>query len=356
LVEKYKIVKLASQNAKSQASILIIYTGGTFGMVYDDDGHLIPFDFERVMDKIPVLSKLGLSITIYSFVQPVDSSNMTITDWQDISKAIYENYDQFDGFVVLHGTDTMAYSASAVSFMLENISKPVIFTGAQIPIGATRSDARENLIAALEIASRKSAGRPIVQEVCIYFNYKLLRGNRAQKIRSSVFGAFGSENYPILAEAGVDISFNEVAIAQPQPAELRFLPDMDPNIAILSLYPGMPDQLVDAVLDMKGIKGLVLESFGSGNVMTHGYLLERLTDAIQSGVVVLNVSQCPGGRVTQGRYETSKQLDSIGVISGNDITTEAAIIKMMHLLANETLLTAIKAKLSTSMRGEMTPS
>lgn len=323
-------------------------------MVYDDDGHLIPFDFESVLIKIPVLNKLGLDLTVYSFAEPVDSSNIDIPSWQQIGGVIAEQYDRFDGFVVLHGTDTMAYSASALSFMLEGLAKPVIFTGAQIPIGATRSDARENLIAALEIASKRKNGQSMVQEVCIYFNYKLLRGNRSQKLKSSEFGAFGSENYPNLAEAGIEIKFHETFLHQSSSADrLQFHPGMDAHVGLLKLYPGMTDSWLEAALQNQDLKGLVIESFGSGNVNTKGKLVGLLESAIGRGMIICNVSQCTGGIVLQGRYETSRMLNEIGVISGHDITTEAAVTKMMYLLGNQPSMDEARRLLSEPIRGEM---
>ncbi|MFY0625734.1 MAG: asparaginase [Reichenbachiella sp.] len=351
--QEFDIISIG--NIKFDTSILIIYTGGTFGMGYDKNGQLSPFDFESVLEKIPELNKLGLNISVYSFPSPVDSSNIESSDWQLIGQVIFSNYDHYDGFVVLHGTDTMAYSASALSFMLKNLAKPVIFTGAQIPIGATRSDARENLITALEFASVKFAGEPAVQEVCIYFNHILLRGNRAQKIRSSNFGAFESENYPLLAEAGVEIRFNESCLYKPEKeSKLEFFKELDNDAMVLKIFPNMSLNLIEGILQIKNLKGLVLESFGSGNVMNHNKFVDLLEAHIYKGLIVLNVSQCSGGSVNHGRYATSGRLSQIGVLSGHDMTTEAAITKMMFLLAKENSLDIVKAKLSASLRGELT--
>ncbi len=331
--KEYKIVHIGAEiNA---TSILIIYTGGTFGMVYDQNGQLIPFDFQSVLEKIPELRKLALNISVYSFPVPVDSSNIAIQHWQEMGDVIYANYTKYDGFVILHGTDTMAYSASALSFMFKHLKKPIIFTGAQIPIGATRSDARENLISALEFASLKLAGRPAVREVCIYFNHFLLRGNRAQKMRSSNFGAFESENYPVLAEAGVEIRFSENFLYKPnEEADLEYMSGMENDVMILKLFPNMSMDLVQSIMNLN-LKGLVLESFGSGNVMNDNVFIDILEKRIKDGLIVLNVSQCSGGSVHHGRYATSGRLSRIGVVSGHDMTTEAAVTKMMYLLSRE---------------------
>lgn len=354
-MSNFKIVNIATTSEDPKSSILLIYTGGTFGMVYDDEGSLAPFNFSLVLEKIPELHNLDLKLTVVSFPEPVDSSNMNIEQWQALAQIVYENYAQYDGFVILHGTDTMAYSASAVSFMLKGVNKPVIFTGAQIPIGATRSDARENLITALEIASKRKDDHSMVSEVALYFNYYLLKGNRSQKIRSSNFAAFESENYPYLAESGVEIVYNESFLKINQPEEtIELNINLDPNVVILKIFPGITPQIIEGILGIKGLRGVVLETYGSGNTMNYPWFLEQLRATISSGVIVLNVSQCIGGSVIQGQYETSKMLTSIGVISGLDITTEAAVAKMMHLLGTENSSDQIKKKLSIPIRGEMT--
>lgn len=351
----YKIVNIRTTAAVDPVdSILIIYTGGTFGMAYDDAGSLAPFNFGRVIDRVPELRGLELKLTVISFPEPRDSSNINYQDWQDMAYIIYENYSQYDGFVILHGTDTMAYSASALSYMLHGLNKPVIFTGAQIPIGSIRSDARENLITALEIASAKNGNVPMVNEVCIYFNYYLLRGNRSQKIRSSTFAAFQSQNYPYLAESGIEIEYRQNYMAPHDPhSKIKLLKNFDPNVAILKIFPSINQQTVEAFFAIKGLRGVILETYGSGNTMNYPWFIDILEKAMKQGIVIFNVSQCSGGEVIQGRYETSKRLNEIGILSGGDITTEAAVSKLMFLLGNEKSLTSVKRKLPVPLNGEM---
>ncbi|MFT6866112.1 MAG: L-asparaginase [Cyclobacteriaceae bacterium] len=351
----YKIVNIrTTAKIDPSESVLIIYTGGTFGMVMDEEGALAPFNFGRVIERIPELKSLELKLTVISFPEPRDSSNIDCKDWQDMAYIIYENYSQYDGFVILHGTDTMAYTASALSFMLEGLNKPVILTGAQIPIGYIRSDARENLITALEIASKKEKGFPIINEVCIYFNYFLLRGNRSQKIRSSTFAAFQSQNYPYLAESGIDIEFRKSYLLPHNPkAKLKIKNNFDENVAILKMFPSISQAVVKSFFSIKGLRGVILETYGSGNTINHSWFLKMLEKAIKNGIVVFNVSQCSGGEVIMGRYETSKTLKDIGVVSGGDITTEAAITKLMFLLGNEPNVDKVRKKLEIPVIGEM---
>ncbi len=346
------MIHIAASSKPNGTNILIIYTGGTFGMVYDREGQLIPFNFNNVLERVPELHKLDLNIALVSFEQPVDSSDIQWEHWKSMGETIFKHYDQFDGFVVLHGTDTMAYSASALSFMLDGLKKPVIFTGAQIPIGATRSDARENLITALEIASQRSGGVSTVQEVCVYFNHVLIRGNRSQKVRSSNFGAFESENYPILAEAGVEITFHQAYLYRSSKESLSFYPEMDRGVALVKLFPEMHMDSLRAIV-ASGVKCLVMESFGSGNIMTNDAFLEVLQEAIDRGVTVLNVSQCVGGNVVHGKYATSSRLEQMGVVSGHDLTTEAALTKIMHLLANTADKKEMEKMLQIPLRGEL---
>lgn len=301
-------------------------------MVHDAQGMLLPFDFSLILEHLPTLRNLFLEITVISFEKPIDSSNIEPMHWQMIGTMIHEHYDQQDGFVVLHGTDTMAYTASALSFMLENLSKPVVFTGAQLPITEPRSDARENLITALEIASATDNGKAMVPEVCIYFDYELIRGSRAKKVESMHFDAFSSGNYPPLAKAGVKIDFNEGAIRPPGGRKLNLLKKFDTNVAVLKLFPGINPDTVKAVMGNGAMKALVLETFGAGNAPSAPWFIKVLKDAIDRGLLILNVSQCPGGMVIQGKYETSRALLEIGVISGGDMTIEAAVTKLMLML------------------------
>ncbi len=353
---KYKIVNLnTSATTNPKSSVLIIYTGGTFGMALDETGSLAPFNFSLVIEKIPELKAFDLKITVISFPEPEDSSNINTRHWVDLGYIIYENYSQYDGFVVLHGTDTMAFTASALSFMLEGLNKPVIFTGAQIPIGFLRSDARENLITALEIASANNDGKPIVNEVCVYFNYFLLRGNRSQKLRSSTFAAFESENYPKLAESGVFIEYNYAYLRPHDPNEkLKFNSHFDDNVAVVKLYPGIPQSVLEQIFNTEGLRAVILETFGSGNTMKYDWFLSLLRNANEKGIFLYNVSQCIGGKVIQGRYETSKMLSDIGVLSGSDITTEAALAKLMFLLGSGLSTERVKDLLIRPIRGEMT--
>ena len=339
---------------KARARILIIYTGGTFGMSYDKDGILTPFSFEYILDQLPTLKNLALDITAVSFETPIDSSNINPEHWQLISSVIFDQYNQHEGFVVLHGTDTMAYTASAISFMLDGLTKPVIFTGAQLPISEPRSDARENLLTALDIASARDQDAPIVPEVCIYFDYELLRGNRSKKVESMQFDAFDSGNYPPLAKAGVKIDYNfSVIRTPPKPTGLNLRATFETNIAILKLFPGISKNVVSAVVNAVGLKALIVETYGSGNAPTLPWLIEELSNAIEKGIIVVNVSQCPGGRVVQGRYETSKKLQQIGVISGADMTTEAAVTKLMILIGEYGSSNA-KTMIGLSLAGELT--
>ena len=357
----HKPVHITPVSARqSRASVLVIYTGGTFGMVFDPKAaQLIPFDFERVLDRLPELNRLDFDITLITLHEIIDSSNMKPAIWVELARIIQENYNQYDSFVILHGTDTMAYTASALSFMLVGLNKPVILTGAQLPIGVARSDARENFITALEIAAAVDAfshekGKPIVPEVCVYFNSLLLRGNRSTKQESIQFNAFASENYPHLANAGVSIDYNRPFIRSYVPGQaLSLRTALDPNVTILKLFPGITQPVVESIVNIPNLRGIILETFGAGNAPTDSWFLETLKHAIDRGVVIFNVSQCEGGRVTQGQYQTSKQLGQIGVVSGADITTEAAITKLMVLLGQETDSDRIRTLLAQPLNGEM---
>ncbi|WKV11570.1 asparaginase [Marivirga harenae] len=351
----YKLIHIETATPKApESAVMIIYTGGTLGMVYNEDQALVPFDFQNILDEVPSLKNFNLKITVASFHNLIDSSNVSPKHWDDIAGLVEDYYEEYDGFIVIHGTDTMSYTASAISFMLEGLNKPVIFTGAQLPIGAARSDARENLITAIEIASQKLNHRPIVSEVCIYFDNLLLRGNRSKKVESVQFDAFQSENYPVLAEAGVIIEYNFSALRPFQTeAELKVRKNIQQEVAILKVFPGISQSLVDGILSIEGLRGLVIETYGSGNAPTEKWFIDALNRAIEKDILILNVSQCMGGKVIQGRYQTSMDLQSIGVISGSDITTEAAITKMMYVLSHAHTKEMQQSYLIKPLRGEM---
>jgi L-asparaginase len=352
----FTTIQIPTVAGQASTSVLMIYTGGTLGMVYDRTGqHLVPFDFSQMNERLPELNRFDFQLTVVALDQPIDSSNVTPDHWLQWAHLIRGNYDRYDGFVILHGTDTMAYSASALSFLLENLNKPVVFTGSQLPLGTVRTDARENLMTALEIASAKDdTGRPLVPEVCIYFHGLLLRGNRAKKVESVHFDAFQSENYPLLAEAGVTIDYNRQLILPYQGEQpLRVAPAMDGRVAILKLFPGITRLVADSTVQMPGLRGLILETYGSGNAPTAAWFIETLRKAVAKGLFVLNVSQCVGGFVVQGRYETSRYLAGIGILSGSDITTEAAVTKMMYVLGKGLPDDDTRRQLTTPLRGEM---
>jgi len=343
-------------NDNGDISILIIYTGGTIGMVNDaSTGSLIPIDFNHISDQVPELRKFGYNLRSVSFDPVTDSSNINPEFWIKMATVIEENYNDFDGFVILHGTDTMAYSASALSFMLENLEKPVIFTGSQLPIGVLRTDGKENLITAVEIAAARSVGLPQVPEVCIYFDNKLMRGNRTTKISAEHFNAFDTPNLLPLAVAGLHIKFNNNLIRYPViRRDLLVHKDFNTNVGIMKLFPGINHNFVRAVFKTEGLKALIIETFGAGNAPTYKWFIDELSGFISRGGLILNVTQCHGGNVEMGLYDTSRELMNAGVISGRDITSEAAVTKLMHLLARFDSREKVIFYLNKSLAGELT--
>lgn len=334
--------------------VLLIYTGGTIGMMQNPEtGALKPFDFRYLTKEVPELKRLNVKLESVSFKKPIDSSNMHPRVWVELAEVIEKNYDKFDGFVILHGSDTMAYTASALSFMLENLAKPVILTGSQLPIGIIRTDGKENLITAIEIAAARNGKSPMVSEVAIYFEYELYRGNRTLKYNSAHFDAFKSPNYPVLAEAGVNIEYNHNAIRKASVKKLSIHKKLENDIAVLHLFPGISRKITSSIINSKDIKAIVLLTFGAGNATTEKWFINELKTAIKKGIIIYNVTQCLEGSVIQGKYETSSQLKEIGVISGEDITTEAAITKLMYLLGGQHTTTEIKKLLSKDLRGEI---
>lgn len=342
-----------------KSSVLLIYTGGTIGMVRNaETGALENFDFGHLLEQVPELKRFDCKISTYTFQPPIDSSDMGLEHWARLVHIIDENYALYDGFVVLHGTDTMAYTASALSFMLENLGKPVILTGSQLPIDMLRTDGKENLISAIEIAAtRRSDGNPMVPEVCIYFKEKLLRGNRTTKISAEQFNAFRSFNYPELAKAGIHIRYNEAAIRRPDPSrpmKAHYL--VDPNVVVLSLFPGIQQRLVHAVLNIPGLKAVVLRTFGAGNAPQAPWFRDELQDATSRGILLVNITQCQDGAVHMGLYETSLPLIDAGVVCGYDSTPECAIAKLMFLLGHQLPPEELRRMMDSDLAGEITKS
>ncbi len=340
-----------------ESKILLIYTGGTIGMITNPEtGALQPFDFSHIFEYIPDLKQFKIQIDSISFDQPIDSSDIGIKEWIELVNIIENNYINYDGFVILHGTDTMAYSASALSFLIQNLNKPIIFTGSQLPIGMLRTDGKENLITAIEIAADKfDNGKPKVPEVCIYFENKLYRGNRTTKYNAEYFDAFSSPNYPPLAEAGIKIKYNRKQIFYPQLDQFPvFYRKMDENIAILKIFPGINQSTVKSILNIQGLKGIILETFGAGNAMSADWFISLLKEAIAKGIIIYNVSQCVAGSVNMDLYENGRKLMDIGVIGGADITLEAAVTKLMFLLGKQMNIHNVKILLQKNIAGEIT--
>lgn len=332
--------------------VLIVYTGGTIGMVQDENGSLKPFPMDHIYDLVPELRKCSYKIDTCQMERLIDSSNMTPSFWVDLAEIIEQQYDNYDGFVILHGTDTMAYTASALSFMFKNLSKPIILTGSQLPMGVLRTDGRENIICALELASCRETYIP---EVCLFFENHLYRGNRSTKVSAENFDAFCSFNYPSLVKAGINFSFKPHLFMPKPTAPMEVRKQFDRNIVVLKLFPGITPEIVNAVLHAEGLHGVIIETFGSGNAPTERWFLDAVKDAIERDIIVMNVTQCKAGAVIMGQYEASCELSQIGVIGGNDITIEAAVTKMMYLLGHyPDNHEHVRRSLQASLRGEIT--
>lgn len=319
-------------------------------------GALVPFNFDYIVDQVPELNRFDFDIDTFSFNPLIDSSDINPGVWSDLARIIERSYAKYDGFVILHGTDTMAYSASALSFMLQNNSRPVIFTGSQLPIGTLRTDGKENLITALEIAAANENGKPVVPEVCIYFENALYRGNRTTKYSTEHFKAFASPNCEPLAITGINIKYNRDKILYPTiRQDLQVHTTMCTDLAVLKIFPGIGKKLVNAIIHESKIKALVLESFGAGNAMTEPWFIDEIRNFVSKGGIILNVTQCYTGTVESELYETGKQLLEAGVINGKDITTESALTKLMYLLSNCDSIDLIKKMLKKPIIGELSP-
>ncbi|MBQ2728698.1 MAG: type I asparaginase [Alistipes sp.] len=341
-----------------RSSILIIYTGGTIGMKTDaETGALVPFDFSGIYEEFPSLKRLNVAIAVHTLSPVINSSNVSPSNWVTLAELIREQYDRYDGFVVLHGTDTMSYTASALSFMFENLAKPVVFTGSQIPIGVLRTDGRENLITAIEIAgARDEEGHPLVPEVVLYFQNHLFRANRTTKRSAEALSAFYSFNYPPLADVGVNIAYHRSLMLRPERYDepLRIATRLSEGVCIVKLFPGLNEQMLRAILSAPDLKAVVLETYGAGNAPTSEWFIRPLEEAIARGVIILNITQCKGGRVAMELYETGLRLLQIGVVSGYDMSTEAAVTKLMYLLGRDLSHEERLQELKRPLRGEFT--
>ena len=344
-------------NLTRNDKVLLIYTGGTIGMGKNPlTGALEPLDFKHLVKAMPEISSVDTEIDVYQFTSPIDSSDMNPRVWAQIVRIISEKYNDYDGFVILHGTDTMAYTASALSFMLETLTKPAILTGSQLPMGQLRTDGRENVLTSIEIASaHHEDGTPIVPEVCIYFNGRLLRGNRSTKFNAEGFSAFETYNFGHLGEAGVNIHYNENIMLKPDYSK-NMIPhiSMDPNVIVFSLFPGIQEKIFHPILEAGDIRAIVMRSFGSGNAPQSEWLIKMLKKATSRGIIIMNISQCSEGAVEMNRYETGYQLKEAGVISGYDSTVEAAVTKLMHLQARFNDPHIIRTCMSRALAGEIT--
>jgi L-asparaginase len=337
-----------------KARVLILYTGGTIGMMADArSGALQAMDLEHLEEHVPELERINVRLGAVAFETPIDSSDMRPEGWVRIAKLIAEHYDQYDGFVVLHGSDTMAYTASALSYLLEGLTKPVVLTGSQLPIGTIRTDGKENLLTAIEIAAARENGKPVVPEVAVYFEYSLYRGNRTVKVHAERFEAFRSPNWPVLAEAGVHIRYDRQALLPARTGPLKVHERLDDNVGVIRLFPGIRAEWVRQALNTPGLRAAVLTTFGSGNGPTDAAFLDALREARERGIVLVNATQCVGGRVEQGRYVTSKAFVDMGIVSAHDMTVEAAITKLMFLFGQGLSAEVVAQRFSAPLCGEV---